>query len=138
MAAARLAAAGQLQPSPGRGQIRGASLEALVAQFGALAQASEKCDARAGTVRYLGVLKRPEFEHQVEAVVHAIPPGSEPEHRAGGQRWWYFDLAQHLPVLVVTKDDNGKEIDYCRYDCMNARSTSVPSTANTSDASRRH
>jgi hypothetical protein len=138
LAAARLAAAGQLPPPPGQGQIRGASLEAVVAQFGKLTQAADKSDPRLGTVRYLGVLKRPEFEQQVEAVVHAIPPGSEPELRAGGQRWWYFDLAQHLPVLVVTKDDSGKEIDYCRCDCLNARSTSVQSTANTSDASRRH
>jgi hypothetical protein len=88
----------------------------LITHFRILAEAAEREDLHVGSVRYLGVLKRPEFDQPVEAVLHAIPAGVEPGLPMGGQRCWYFDLAQHLPVLVVTQDGMGNEVEYYCYD----------------------
>jgi hypothetical protein len=61
----------------------------------------------------------------MEAVVQQLPPGLEKLLAQGGKRYWYFSTdprvqEKGLPVLVVTFDHNGKEVEYYHFDRMNA------------------
>ena len=87
----------------------------IVERFGKMMAAQEKNDPREGTAKYLGRLKRPEFQSEVEAVHQVVPAGSDPLLAKGGQRWWYFDPATALPCLVITHDPAG-EVEYYCYD----------------------
>ena len=88
----------------------------LVERFGQLADALEHGDRRAGSAKYLGQLKRKEFETAVEVVVHKVPPGWEPQLPKGGQRLWCFDPENGLPVLIVTHDEADREVEYYCHD----------------------
>jgi uncharacterized protein DUF1571 len=88
----------------------------LVDQFGTLLDALEKGDTRLGTVKYLGLLKRPEVETTVEGILQILPPGGDPLLPKGGQRLWFFDINQYLPVLIITKDDAGQEVEFYCHD----------------------
>jgi hypothetical protein len=88
----------------------------LVDQFGTLLDALEKGDTRLGTVKNLSLLKRPEVETTVEGILQIIPPGGDPLLPKGGQRLWFFDINQYLPVLVITKDDTGQEVEFYCHD----------------------
>jgi uncharacterized protein DUF1571 len=86
----------------------------LVERYGVIVANIEKGDPRDGTMKYLGRVKRPEFETKVEAVhQQGIPPNSDRRLPKGGQRWWFFDAAHGLPVLVVTHDPDGEVEYYC-------------------------
>ncbi len=104
--------------SASRRSIADAGVGTLVERFGALADAAEKGDSRRGTVSYLGPQARPESKKPYEAVQHVIPPGLEPHLPRGGKRVWLFDAdpAWPLPVLVVTHDERGHEVEYYCYD----------------------
>lgn len=67
----------------------------------------------ADQVNYLGAVSRPEFEAPVEAVEHLIPPNQELPR--GGRRLFFFDTLSRLPVLVVTSDERGQEVEYYCY-----------------------
>ena len=99
-----------------RHPITEAGLGNLIDQFGLLVEALEKNDTRLGTVKYLGVLKRPEVETKVEGILQLIPPGGDPSLPQGGQRLWFFDVNQNLPVLLITRDENGREIEFYCHD----------------------
>ena len=98
--------------SKSRYPITDAGLESLIRRYGRLIDAVEKGDPRQGTARYLGRLKRPEFEQPVEGVLQNVPPQSDPLLPKGGQRWWYFDTAVYIPLLVITQDDASREVEY--------------------------
>jgi hypothetical protein len=89
---------------------------ASIARFGILVDAAARGDLRRGSMKYLGLLKRPEFAQPVEGVLHAIPAGVEPDLPRGGQRWWFFDTNLRLPVLMITENDRGDEVEYYCYD----------------------
>ncbi len=89
----------------------------LLDSFGRLVTAAETNDQRIGTIKYLGPLERKEFVRPVEAVHHVIAPGFDPGLPKGGQRWWFFDTAHGLPVLVITHDETG-EVEYYRHDLI--------------------
>jgi hypothetical protein len=93
-----------------------AGLGPLIVRFGTLVKAIEKGDRSQGTAKYLGQLKRPEYENKLEAVLHAIPPTCDPLFPRGGQRLWFFDPALQLPVLVISQDDAGREVEYYCHD----------------------
>ena len=99
-----------------RHSITQAGLENLVERFGLLVDALERKDPGAATLRYLGSLKRPELENPVEAVEHIIPPGADPLLPRGGQKRWFFDSRNHLPVLIITHDHAGQEVEYYCHD----------------------
>ena len=88
----------------------------MVNQFGMIVEALEKGDTRPGTVQYLGILKRPEIDNQVEGILHIIPPGADPLLPKGGQRLWFFDTIQNLPVLIITRDETGQEVEFYCHD----------------------
>jgi hypothetical protein len=69
-----------------------------------------------GAIRYVGLIKRPEYEQPLEAAEHEMPPGYEPTLPRGGKRWIMFEGETRLPVLVITKDETGHEVEYYCYD----------------------
>lgn len=110
-----LAVDSPLVKSSSRHPITQAGLEHFVERFGLLVDAVEK-KTYPGSVRYLGLLRRPEFEHQVEGVLQTIPAGAEASLPRGGQRLWFFDTRHHLPALMVTQDETGQEVEYYCHD----------------------
>jgi hypothetical protein len=93
-----------------------ADIGSLIERFNFLVDAVEHGDVQAGALKLIGQLKRPEFEAPVDAVLQTIPPAIEPALPRGGQRWWFFDRTLHLPVLVVTQDEQDHEVEYRCYD----------------------
>jgi len=91
-----------------------AGFAALVERFGRLVVIAEKGDPRDGAVKYLGRAKRPEFQGQLLDSVHqSIPPNGDPLFARGGNRWWFFDPASGLPVLIIAHDPSGEVEYYC-------------------------
>jgi len=43
-------------------------------------------------------------------------PGYEAQLPRGGRRWIFFDQRERLPVLVITQDERGHEVEYYCYD----------------------
>jgi hypothetical protein len=85
----------------------------LIAAFGRLVQEVEQSETKAQLAKYLGRVKREEFAAPVEAVLQTVPPGSDPLLPKGGRRFWYFDVNNGLPVLVITHDQDGEVEYYC-------------------------
>jgi hypothetical protein len=50
----------------------------------------------------------------MEGIEETIAPGSELP--GGGTRQVLFDSASHLPVLLITRDAQGRELEYYAYD----------------------
>lgn len=97
-----------------RHPITNAGIGALIDRFGeALAWKDKNGN---GMLHYRGPQKRPEFEPLVEEVEQTIPANREEALREGGRRFWYFDTASALPVLVITEDTKGHEVEYYCYD----------------------
>ncbi len=102
--------------SSSRHAITEAGVGHLINSFGQLVEGMAKGDPRQGTLRYLGVQKRPELEKPGEMVEQKIPPGAEPQLPHGGRRLWLFDPANHFPVLLLTYDEAGHEVEFYCYD----------------------
>jgi hypothetical protein len=87
----------------------------MIARFGRLVEA-----VRAGSsgvsIKYLGMVQRPEYATPLEGVECHFPPGREPEIPDGGKRLVYFDRATHFPVLSLTFDTSGREVDFYCFD----------------------
>ena len=88
-------------------------LGSLIERYGNMVAGIEKGDEREGTAKYLGKIKRPEFEAPVEAVQQTLAPNADPGLPKGGQRWWHFDPTSGLPVLVIANDQSGEVEYYC-------------------------
>lgn len=112
----KVAPDGILVKSKSRHPITDAGLGSLIESFGRLVAATEQGNPREGTAKYLGQLKRPEFDQKVEAILQSIPAKSEPLLPRGGQRLWFFDPELHLPLLVITQDETGREVEYYCHD----------------------
>jgi len=97
-----------------RHPITEAGIGSLVQRFGQLVQAEES--HKSNPLLYLGPQQRPEYAGALEAVEQTIQPRAETHLLAGGRRWWFFDPANGLPVLVITHDEAGKEVEYYCYD----------------------
>jgi len=92
----------------------------VIARFGRLVAALDKGEIREGSAKLLGKVKRPEFDEPVEGVVQTLPANFESLFPGGGQRFWYFDANHGLPVLIVTLDHQGKEVEYYCHDRIQA------------------
>jgi hypothetical protein len=102
-----------LARAKGRHPITETGFGTLIDSFGRMVAGIEKIDARAGTAKYLGRVKREEFEAPVEAVHQVVPAGNDPLLPKGGQRWWFFDATSGLPALYITHDASGEVEYYC-------------------------
>jgi hypothetical protein len=94
----------------------GASIERLQIAL----DAQDRGDQQRGTFTALPLQQRPEFAQPVEAIEQIIPPGRDPDLPRGGRRLYCFDPDWHLPLLVVTRDAEGHEVEYYRYDRLQA------------------
>src|SRR5262249_8212236 len=75
-----------LVKSNSRHSITEGGIGSIIARVTRVVDANERGDTRSGTVKYLGLIKRPEFEAKGEAIQHIIPPRVDPLLPAGGQR----------------------------------------------------
>ncbi len=101
--------------SKSRHAITEAGIGVLIDKFGTLVGLMEQRDLRRGSLRYLGLVRRPEFKKPVEAVLQIIPPKAEKALPKGGRRFWYFDTRLRFPVLIITQDANQREVEYYCY-----------------------
>jgi hypothetical protein len=107
---------GVLVKSKSRYPITQAGLGVLVERFGKIVENQDKGDLHEGSLKYLGQLKRPEYEHNVEGVLQIVPAKGDPNLPRGGQRHWFFDPESHLPMLLITQDETGREVEYYCHD----------------------
>jgi len=105
-----------LARSNSRHPITDAGLAHLVEQFGQVVAAANSGDTRLGTLKYLGTLKRPEFATPVEGVMQLLRPSNDSLMPGGGRRLWFFDTQSHLPVLLISHDENQQEVEYYCHD----------------------
>ncbi len=115
-----LSADSSLVKAKSRYPITDAGIGTSIRKFGVLVDAIEKGDKRQGTVKYMGSVKRPEFEEPVNGVEQIVPTQSDPLLPGGGRRWWYFDATLGLPVLIITHDETGREVEYYCHDRIQA------------------
>jgi hypothetical protein len=109
--------------SASRHPITEAGVGQLINWFGKLIEAQERADRQSpGTqvARLVGPTKRPEFDVPLDAVLQAIPPKHESALPQGGTRYWFFHPAWHLPVITVTYDPKGQEVEYYCYETFQA------------------
>lgn len=99
-----------------RHPITQAGIGACIDRFGVLLDAQERGDRRLGAVTALGYQSRPELSVPHEVMEHVIAPGVEEDLPHGGKRSLYFDPETHLPMLIVTQNERGEEVEYYRYD----------------------
>jgi hypothetical protein len=101
--------------SASRHAIAEAGIGYLIEQFGTLVDAPTREDGRARAT-YLGPQKRPDVDVPLEAAEQIIAPGRESQLPHGGRRLWMFNPADGLPMLVITTDHTGHEVEYYCYD----------------------
>jgi hypothetical protein len=103
-----------------RHDITAAGIHEFVRRFDSVFCAMSKEDRHLGTLVWHGETKRPEFDKEVLMVEHVMPPGYEPLLPHGGHRFLYFDPDEKLPMLVITQDEHGREVEYYCYDGLQA------------------
>jgi hypothetical protein len=102
--------------SASRYPITEAGIGSMIARFGKLLDALARQEAPGVSVKYLGPVPRPEYPVPLEGVECQFPPGREPDLPQGGRRLVYFDPGTKFPVLSMTYDAAGREVDYYCFD----------------------
>lgn len=102
--------------SSSRHPIREAGVGVLIDSFGKRLEEADRGGPGLAALKYIGPIQRPEFAHPCEAVEQAIAAGDDPQLPHGGCRLWVFDPETKLPVLIITRDDTGHEVEYYCYD----------------------
>lgn len=103
-----------------RHDITEAGIHEFVDRLHTVLAAVDRNDKSLGTLVYHGETKRPEFDQPVLLVEHVMPPGYESLLPQGGHRLIYIDQAEKLPMLVITLDERGQEVEYYCYDGLQA------------------
>jgi hypothetical protein len=106
--------------SASRHSITEAGIGACIDFMREVLAAQERGDRSKGTLTVLAPQRRPEYPQPVEAIEQTIPPGRESDLAQGGRRLLCFDPEWQMPLLVITHDHQGKEVEYYRYDRMEA------------------
>ncbi len=101
--------------SKSRHPITDTGFGSMIDSFGRLVGSIERGEPGAGSAKYLGRVPRAEFSSPLEVVHQIIPAGSDPLLPRGGQRYWYFDPVNGLPVLYITEDTD-REVEYYCHD----------------------
>jgi hypothetical protein len=102
--------------SASRYPITEAGVGAMIARFGRLLDTLTRPEGQGTSVKYLGSVQRPEYPVPLEGVECQFPPGREPEIPQGGRRLLFFDPGTKFPVLSMTYDAGGREVDYYCFD----------------------
>jgi hypothetical protein len=109
-----------LARSASRHPITDAGICHCIESLTALVDAQERGDRRRGALTAIAPQRRPEYPEPVETLEWKLPAGVEPNLPRGGRRLLCFDPEWHLPMLVVTFDDKGQQVEYYRYDRLQA------------------
>lgn len=99
-----------------RHSITETGIGSVLDKVGALLAAAERDPNPRGMLVYLSALQRPEFDRPCEAVEQTVRSGQETLLPRGGKRLVAFDPDHHLPAVIVTLDETGKEVEYYCYD----------------------
>ena len=107
--------------SKSRHDIREAGLSESIRKLGNSLDIIAKDPKQRGRLRLLGLVTRPEYATPMEAIEEIIPANSEQLLPEGGKRASFFDTSADarsagLPVLVITHDAKGKEVEYYLFD----------------------
>lgn len=78
-----------------------------------------------GQVRALGQMTRQEYPYPLDGIEITFRPGDDPLLKSGGTQQVYFDpnpqsAGYGLPVLIMTQDTAGKEVEYYCFDQFRA------------------
>jgi hypothetical protein len=115
--------------SASRYPITEAGIGNLVERFGRLLEFERRSGSNGiatGLVKYLGTFQRPEFANRLDTVVQIVPSRYESALPHGGRRFWFFEPALHLPVLIITQDNRGQEVEYYCYEDLKTSVTFGP------------
>ncbi len=104
-----------------RHDIREAGVSEQIRQLGTVLARIEKNPAARKQLKYLGKVQRPEYSNALEGVEETVLPRTETLLPQGGKRLTFFDptagsASAHLPVLVITYDSSGREVEYYCFD----------------------
>ncbi|HMP58658.1 MAG TPA: DUF1571 domain-containing protein [Gemmatales bacterium] len=98
----------------------------MIGRFGKAIAAMKEGSQPTVTLGYIGSQARPETPQSLECVLQTLAPGKEKHLPQGGRRYWFFanepKAAEYaLPVLIVTLDDQDREVEYYFSDriCVN-------------------
>jgi hypothetical protein len=103
-----------------RHPITEAGIAASVERLAALVEAIDKGDRKRGALTVLESVERTEFSKPVAAIEHEVPVGFDSSLPKGGTRTYFFHPDNGLPMLIRTLDESGKEVEYYRYDRLQA------------------
>jgi hypothetical protein len=83
--------------------------------------ASQQQGKTPSVLHHLGAQQRPESRVPMECIAQRVLPGHEKHLPLGGMRYWFFCADPHspeqgLPTLVITLDDNRRELEYYCFD----------------------
>jgi hypothetical protein len=100
-----------------RGRIEDSGLGRPIRVLTKFVEEAEQGKRSADTIRALGPVQRKEYKHAVEGVEVTLKTTDDPLLPKGGKRQYYFDIdprspSYHLPVLVITYEPNGDEVEY--------------------------
>jgi Protein of unknown function (DUF1571) len=104
--------------SASRHAITEAGIGVIIEQCGRALEAQKNGQNSFGSLTYRGLMKRPEYPHPLETVEQQIPARLESSLPQGGRRWIFFDPTSGLPVLLITHDEKGHEVEYYCYDLL--------------------
>jgi hypothetical protein len=102
--------------SSSRHPITEAGIGGIIDHYGRTIEQIKGDPSKLATVRYLGAVQRPDYTVPLIGTEQTMLPGSDPLLPHGGKRTLFFDQRSHLPVLLVTLDNTGHEVEYYRYD----------------------
>lgn len=98
----------------------------MIARFGVALADMDNGKRPPNSLRFLGSQSRPETRQRLEGVAQVVPPGFEKHLPHGGLRYWFFSVEPSateygLPVLIITLDETGREVEYYLSDrlCVN-------------------
>lgn len=104
-----------LVKSASRYPITDAGIGKMIERYGKLLDTAAQPNS--GTsVKSLGQVQRPEYPTPLDGVECTLPPGFAPEVPQGGKRLYFFDPTSHLPVVSITLDTAGTEVDFACFD----------------------
>lgn len=109
-----------LVKSATRHPITEAGIGPSIDKLGRVVAAAERGDQKLGTLAVVGPLTRPEFEKPIVGLEHTVTAGMDPSLPRGGKRTYFIDPETSLPTLIVAKDERGQDVEYYRYDRLQA------------------